>query len=245
MADVADEAGLAKGTVYLYFPSKEELLLAVHERNIDGFFRALIARLASDAAGRDHATCSRSPTSTWSSRRCSSRSRRAASASWGRASRAEAALAFKQRMADRLHARRRRPRAALSASFKPGGGARAPAPQLRADHRPLADVGGSRRDRARDARWLGPGDAPPAFTLRLSPTSSTARCSRCGTGRSPARGERTKVVDESRSLADRSRSSRAGRVRREGRAAGSRAAGAAHAGRDRQHRRAPRCSRAR
>ena len=39
VAEVADEAGLAKGTVYLYFPSKEELLLAVHERNIDGFFR--------------------------------------------------------------------------------------------------------------------------------------------------------------------------------------------------------------
>lgn len=49
VAEVADEAGLAKGTVYLYFPSKEELLLAVHERNIDGFFRALIARLDSDA----------------------------------------------------------------------------------------------------------------------------------------------------------------------------------------------------
>ena len=45
MADVADEAGLAKGTVYLYFPSKEELLLAVHERNIDWFFRALIVLL--------------------------------------------------------------------------------------------------------------------------------------------------------------------------------------------------------
>ncbi len=45
VAEVADEAGLAKGTVYLYFPSKEELLLAVHERNIDGFFSALIARL--------------------------------------------------------------------------------------------------------------------------------------------------------------------------------------------------------
>ena len=40
VAEVADEAGLAKGTVYLYFPSKEELLLALHERNIDGFFRA-------------------------------------------------------------------------------------------------------------------------------------------------------------------------------------------------------------
>jgi AcrR family transcriptional regulator len=48
MADVADEAGVAKGTVYLYFASKEELLLAVHERNIDGFFRALIARLEAD-----------------------------------------------------------------------------------------------------------------------------------------------------------------------------------------------------
>ena len=28
VAEVADEAGLAKGTVYLYFPSKGELLLA-------------------------------------------------------------------------------------------------------------------------------------------------------------------------------------------------------------------------
>jgi len=49
VAEVADEAGLAKGTVYLYFPSKEELLLAIHERNIDGFFAALIARLESSA----------------------------------------------------------------------------------------------------------------------------------------------------------------------------------------------------
>src|SRR4029453_12462825 len=48
VAEVADEAGLAKGTVYLYFPSKEELLLAVHERNIDGFFRAVITLLESD-----------------------------------------------------------------------------------------------------------------------------------------------------------------------------------------------------
>ena len=48
VAEVAGEAGLAKGTVYLYFPSKEELLLAVHERGIDGFFRA------GDRAGRGH-----------------------------------------------------------------------------------------------------------------------------------------------------------------------------------------------
>jgi len=43
VAEVADEAGLAKGTVYLYFPSKEALLLAVHDRAIEIFFRAVIA----------------------------------------------------------------------------------------------------------------------------------------------------------------------------------------------------------
>jgi len=45
VAEVADEAGLAKGTVYLYFPGKEELLLALHERNVDAFFASLCARL--------------------------------------------------------------------------------------------------------------------------------------------------------------------------------------------------------
>jgi len=45
VSEVADTAGLAKGTVYLYFPSKEELLLALHERNSDRFFRMLIERL--------------------------------------------------------------------------------------------------------------------------------------------------------------------------------------------------------
>jgi len=49
VAEVADEAGLAKGTVYLYFPSKEELLLAAHERHADEFFGALTERLAQEA----------------------------------------------------------------------------------------------------------------------------------------------------------------------------------------------------
>ena len=44
VAEVADEAGLAKGTVYLYFKSKEDLLLAAHERHAQAFFTALIAR---------------------------------------------------------------------------------------------------------------------------------------------------------------------------------------------------------
>src|SRR5215470_10741205 len=61
VSEVADEAGLAKGTVYLYFPSKEELLLALHERNIDGFFRPLIERVESpqQLAIRDMAALTR------------------------------------------------------------------------------------------------------------------------------------------------------------------------------------------
>lgn len=50
VAEVADEAGLAKGTVYLYFPSKDELLLALHERHVDDFFAAMEARLAGPVA---------------------------------------------------------------------------------------------------------------------------------------------------------------------------------------------------
>ena len=52
VAEVAGEAGLAKGTVYLYFPSKEELLLAVHERGIGGFFREVIALVERDGPVR-------------------------------------------------------------------------------------------------------------------------------------------------------------------------------------------------
>lgn len=45
MADVAREAGLAKGTVYLYFDSKELLLLCLHEQRVERFFASLIDRL--------------------------------------------------------------------------------------------------------------------------------------------------------------------------------------------------------
>ena len=38
VAEVAEAAGLAKGTVYLYFPGKEEMLLALHERHVTHFF---------------------------------------------------------------------------------------------------------------------------------------------------------------------------------------------------------------
>ena len=45
VADVATAAGLAKGTVYLYFQSKEEIYLALHLRHVEHFFTTLIARL--------------------------------------------------------------------------------------------------------------------------------------------------------------------------------------------------------
>jgi AcrR family transcriptional regulator len=54
VAEVATAAGVAKGTVYLYFPSKEEMLLALHERHVALYFDALMALLeASRRAGFD------------------------------------------------------------------------------------------------------------------------------------------------------------------------------------------------
>jgi AcrR family transcriptional regulator len=47
VAEVAHAAGLAKGTVYLYFPSKEEMLLALHERHVGQFFAHLVKLLDS------------------------------------------------------------------------------------------------------------------------------------------------------------------------------------------------------
>jgi AcrR family transcriptional regulator len=48
VAEVAAQAGLAKGTVYLYFPSKEEMLLALHERQVAHFFGQLMELLSQD-----------------------------------------------------------------------------------------------------------------------------------------------------------------------------------------------------
>ncbi|APV50587.1 hypothetical protein BWI17_13350 [Betaproteobacteria bacterium GR16-43] len=45
VSEVAAAAGLAKGTVYLYFPSKEQMLLALHERHVMRFFEAVMALL--------------------------------------------------------------------------------------------------------------------------------------------------------------------------------------------------------
>lgn len=47
MADVARKCGLAKGTLYLYFKSKEELFLAALEEHLAGWFDELVHRLES------------------------------------------------------------------------------------------------------------------------------------------------------------------------------------------------------
>jgi AcrR family transcriptional regulator len=54
MAEVAERAGLAKGTVYLYFKTKEALFLAAQEQQLAGWFDELDARLG-ELAGRGDA----------------------------------------------------------------------------------------------------------------------------------------------------------------------------------------------
>ena len=51
VADVAKKAGLAKGTVYLYFQSKEDLLLSLHGLHTEQFFEALHQRLIAGPIG--------------------------------------------------------------------------------------------------------------------------------------------------------------------------------------------------
>jgi AcrR family transcriptional regulator len=47
MDQLAASAGVAKGTLYLYFPSKEEVLVALHERYLTDFFDRVHAALDS------------------------------------------------------------------------------------------------------------------------------------------------------------------------------------------------------
>lgn len=49
MARLAQEIGLAKGTLYLYFPTKESLFLGVVQRSLDAWFVAIVERLSRHA----------------------------------------------------------------------------------------------------------------------------------------------------------------------------------------------------
>ena len=50
VAEIATVAGLAKGTVYLYFRSKEELFLALHQRHVEDFFQRVLDRAQQPAS---------------------------------------------------------------------------------------------------------------------------------------------------------------------------------------------------
>lgn len=50
MDALAEAARVGKGTLYLYFRSKEEVVLALHERNASRFFEALLERIENDPA---------------------------------------------------------------------------------------------------------------------------------------------------------------------------------------------------
>ena len=158
----------------------------MHERNIDGFFRALIARARAAGAGRRSTTmlalthrAHRRAAAVPAARGALLRphgaehpaggGRSRSSSGWPSAcTRAGAGL---ERHFPQLRAGRRR---------------RAAAPQLRADHRPVADVArrgddcGAPMRRGRRAR-------PPVFALRLS-RRARPRAARAvgGHGRTPA-----------------------------------------------------------
>jgi AcrR family transcriptional regulator len=57
VAQVAEEAGLAKGTVYLYFKTKEEMLMAIHAEQATRLFDEVEALIATqgDAMTVEHA----------------------------------------------------------------------------------------------------------------------------------------------------------------------------------------------
>jgi AcrR family transcriptional regulator len=48
--EIAERAGLAKGTVYLYFKTKEELFLSLQEQQFEAWFAEVDARLSAPAA---------------------------------------------------------------------------------------------------------------------------------------------------------------------------------------------------
>ena len=53
VGDIARRAGLAKGTVYLYFGSREEILLAVHDAQLEELFRGVEQALARPQVGAE------------------------------------------------------------------------------------------------------------------------------------------------------------------------------------------------
>jgi TetR/AcrR family transcriptional regulator, fatty acid metabolism regulator protein len=52
MDEIATRVGIAKGTVYLHFPSKEDLIFALFERELETFLRLVDEAVARDGSAR-------------------------------------------------------------------------------------------------------------------------------------------------------------------------------------------------
>ncbi|MFD2613279.1 TetR/AcrR family transcriptional regulator [Paenibacillus gansuensis] len=57
MAEIAEEAGIAKGTLYLYFSSKEEMFLAMSRRDFAIFLDGLRTELSGSFTFREKLSC--------------------------------------------------------------------------------------------------------------------------------------------------------------------------------------------
>jgi AcrR family transcriptional regulator len=53
MDDIAEETGLSKGTLYLYFKSKDDLIIAILDRLFQGAFKQLGARKSTDLSATE------------------------------------------------------------------------------------------------------------------------------------------------------------------------------------------------
>ena len=58
VADIASEAGVADGTVYLYFKSKDEIVRSIFDRSLEEAFAAVVSRCFSAfTAARHRGAC--------------------------------------------------------------------------------------------------------------------------------------------------------------------------------------------
>jgi AcrR family transcriptional regulator len=102
IARVAAEAGIAKGTVYLYFRTKEELFLAALERELEGWFDELDAALGTGQGWMPAAGLADLVTGAFERRRLLRRLQALAGPVLERNLDADRGLRFKWRVAGRL-----------------------------------------------------------------------------------------------------------------------------------------------
>jgi len=66
VSEIAKQAGVADGTIYLYFKSKDDLLISLFESRMQRFNALLAAAIPPGATPRRSCCSSSAPTSPWS-----------------------------------------------------------------------------------------------------------------------------------------------------------------------------------